>query len=629
MIESDPAHKYMGRAEMSVLSPMPQVRHILVPTAAFLILLGSSASSSAQPDSSSAVQTRIQHIENGIVPLVIIKGQAAVKVTLAERMAALHVPGVSIAVIHDGAIAWARGFGVSKVDGDAVTPDTLFQAGSISKPLTALAVLHLVQLGKLDLDTDVNRYLKTWKLPDNNFTEQKKVTLRELLSHTAGMTVHGFPGYASGAPVPTLVQVLNGEPPANTPAIRVDTVPGTLWRYSGGGYVVMQQVLGDLTGEPFPKLMHDVVLAPAGMAHSTYEQPLPAGRLAQAATPYDQNGKPIEGGAHTYPEMAPAGLWTTPSDLARYAIEVQNSLAGKSNRVLSKSMTAEMLKPGGLGNYGLGPHLGGDAANPYFDHGGADAGFLSNLFAYNHGDGVVIMTNSYSGGQLADELLRTIAHEYGWPDFQPTERTIVAMNTDVLNGYIGHYQVGRYRTMDITRNADGLVAQSQGQKPRQIFPANDRDWFFSDTNAQMSFDLDANRRATSVINHQNGVDTQAKRIDDAQAKQIGDELAAKVKNQSQDPLSEAALRRNIDELRRGEPNYDQMSPGLANITRQELSDLKGMINGLGELKSLTFKGVGPAGADIYDVAFNRGATEWRILLSADGKSESIGFRTIP
>jgi len=168
-------------------------------------------------------------------------------------MAELHVLGVSITVIHNGEIEWARGFGVTRVGGPAVTQGTLFQAASISKPVTAMAVLHLVGSGKLDLDADVNQYLKAWKVPTNKFTETSKVTLRELLTHTAGMTVHGFPGYASDSALPTVVQVLNGEKPANTPAILVDTIPGSDWRYSGGGFVVTQVLLQDVTGKASPR----------------------------------------------------------------------------------------------------------------------------------------------------------------------------------------------------------------------------------------------------------------------------------------------------------------------------------------------------------------------------------------
>jgi CubicO group peptidase (beta-lactamase class C family) len=227
------------------------------------------------------------------------------------------------------------------------------------------------------------------------------------------MTVKGFPGYAANSALPTVVQILNGEPPANTPSILVDTVPGTSGRYSGGGYVVAQQLLEDVTGIPFPRLMRDSVLAPIGMTRSTFEQPLPASWLQAVATPYDSEGSAVPGGPHVYPEMAPAGLWTTPSDLARYAIEVQKALTGKS-AVLSAAMARQMLTPNGQG---LGPQTGGKE-NPYFAHSGSNEGYKCYLFAYNNGDGAVIMTNGNSGAHLANDILLTIAYEYKWPGYQ-------------------------------------------------------------------------------------------------------------------------------------------------------------------------------------------------------------------
>lgn len=341
--------------------------------------------------------------------------------TLKERMAALHVAGVSIYVIHEGA-SWGRGFGVTQLGGQAVFPDTLFQAGSISKPVAAMAALHLVQEKKLTLDADINSELVSWKLPNSPAANGKIVTLRELLTHTAGLTVHGFPGYAAGEPVPTLIQVLDGQKPANTVPIRIENEPGSQWKYSGGGFTVMQQTLLDVTKEPFPKLMRDTVLVPLGMVHSTYQQPLPQELQASAATPYDENGSPVAGGAHTYPEMAAAGLWTTAPDLGRFAEELERSLQGRGNLhgVLSHESARQMVTPG-KGRWGLGIGIGGSDADPYFIHGGSDAGFESLLVAYqNHLDGAVVMTNAQGGTRLAEEIIRSIATEYGWPDFRST-----------------------------------------------------------------------------------------------------------------------------------------------------------------------------------------------------------------
>jgi CubicO group peptidase (beta-lactamase class C family) len=575
------------------------------------------------------VEQRIRHIQDALLPAVLIKGEPPVSTKLADRMAASHVPGVSIAVIHNGEIEWARGFGVTRVGGPAVTPNTLFQAASISKPVTAMAVLHLVGSGKLDLDKDVNQYLKTWKIPPNKFTETTKVTLRELLTHTAGMTVHGFPGYASDSALPTVVQVLNGEKPANTPAILVDTIPGTDWRYSGGGFVVTQVLLQDVTGKTFPTLMHDLVLGPIGMSRSTYEQPLPQNRMAEAAMPYQQDGQPVPGGPHIYPEMAPAGLWTTPSDLARYAIEVQKVLANKSNGVLSIAMVREMLKPG-KNQWGLGIGTGGSAEHPYFTHGGANEGFQCNLVAYNVGDGAVIMTNSDSGGQLAAELLRTIAHEYSWPDFAPHERKEITVSSDILARYVGVYAMAPGVTMTITIADGQLISQMSRQGKVPLFAESERTFFPKVVDAEIEFSQDDTKGPVSqLILHQNGRDMIAKRLDDAEAKKVADAAAAfdkRFKSQTAAPGSEAAVRRMIEELRLGKPNYDLLSPDLASATREQLPELQAMITGMGALQSVTFKGVGPGGADIYQIKFEKGSLDYRIWLAADGKTESANVR---
>jgi CubicO group peptidase (beta-lactamase class C family) len=242
-----------------------------------------------------------------------------------------------VAIIDNYKIAWAGAFGVTAPGGtEPVTTSTLFQAGSISKPVAAVGAMWLVEHGKLSLDEDVNKKLKSWKVPENEFTKDQKVTLRRLMSHSAGLTVHGFPGYAVGAPVPTMVQIFNGEKPANTDPIRVDFVPGTKMRYSGGGVTIEQQLVIDVTGRPFPQFMHDTVLSKIGMTDSYYEQPLPPARAAHTATGARANGKAVEGKWHIYPEMAAAGLWTTPTDLAKFAIEIALSKQGKANHVLSQ-----------------------------------------------------------------------------------------------------------------------------------------------------------------------------------------------------------------------------------------------------------------------------------------------------
>ncbi len=447
---------------------------------------------------SAETQRHIERVEAGLVPPVMVTGDAHAAHTLQERMAALHVSGVSIAVIHHGAIEWAQGFGVTRVGGAAVTEGTLFQAGSISKPVATLAALKLVQEGKLSLDADVNTELKSWKLPYGPEAKGKIVTLRELLTHTGGTTVHGFPGYAAGEPVPTLVQVLNGEKPANTPAIRVEAEPGTRLNYSGGGFTIVQQMMIDASGEAFAKLLQDTVLAPIGMTHSTYEQPLPGEWNAMAATPYEADGQAVVGGAHTYPERAAAGLWTTPTDLAKYAMEVERSLLGEG-RVLSKEMTAQMLTRG-MGDWGLGVQIGGSKENPYFTHGGVNEGFESDFAAYEkEGEGAVVMTNAQGGERLAQEVMRSIAAEYGWPDLKPEERTPVVLDPKVLAEYVGTYTVRPGMDIVIAQKDGHLVASVTGQGPEDVIAESATKFLVPSVGAEFGFEPDAQGKVTYLV----------------------------------------------------------------------------------------------------------------------------------
>ncbi len=301
-----------------------------------------------------------------------------------------------------------------------MTTKTLFQAGSISKPVAATGMLALVQQGKLSLDEDVNVKLKTWKVPENEFTKEQRVTLRRLASHSAGLTVHGFPGYDVDEKVPTVAQIFNGEKPANTAAIRVDFVPGTKFRYSGGGITIEQTLMIDVTGKPFPALMKELVLDKIGMTDSSYEQPLPVEWQRRTPTGTYRDGKLVHGKWHVYPEMAAAGLWTTPTDLAKFAIEIALSKQGKSNKVLTQATVQEMLTPQ-IESVGLGFFL--DKERPGdFGHNGADEGFQALLVMNaDTGDGYAAMANSDFGIAVAAEYLRSVAKEYAWKN-QPQAR---------------------------------------------------------------------------------------------------------------------------------------------------------------------------------------------------------------
>ncbi|GGH04807.1 hypothetical protein GCM10011586_21100 [Silvibacterium dinghuense] len=419
-------------------------------------------------------------------------------------MAELHIPAVSIAVIHNGVIAWAKGYGVRQTGGAPVDADTLFQAGSISKPVAAMGTLHLVQEQKLSLDADINATLTSWKLPASTSAPGAVVTLRELLTHTAGLTVHGFPGYASGVPVPSLVQVLNGEAPANTAPIRLDSIPGKEWRYSGGGYTVMQQMVIDTVKEPYPQFLHDTVLAPIGMSHSTYQQPLPASLLSNAAMPYNADGTPVPGGPHTYPEMAAAGLWTTPSDLCLYILEVQNSLAGKANHVLSQATTQTMLTAG-IGNWGLGLERGGSTSDPWFMHGGVNAGYESLFLGYDHnGNGAAVMTDAQGGSRMAAEIMSAIALAYDWPDWKPVTRTQVHVDPSVLARYVGTYELHPNFRVTFTLEGDQLMTQATNQPKFPVYPESQTKFFLTVVDGEVEFFPDDKGQASYIVLHQGG-----------------------------------------------------------------------------------------------------------------------------
>ena len=469
-----------------------------------------------KPSDDANLNARIARIESGLLPAVTIKGQPIPAMTIADRMAHYKVPGVSVAFFDRGKIVWTRTYGFADVASKKpVTTETRFQAASISKPVSALATLRLVQDGKLSLDDNVNEKLRSWTVPENEFTKEQKVTLRRILSHSAGLTVHGFPGYAADEPVPTVIQILNGEKPANTAPIRVDVVPGTLWRYSGGGFVVMQLLLTELTGKPFPQILHDLVLQPAGMKESTYEQPLPKSLWAFAATPYRDDGQPVKGGWHTYPEMAPAGLWTTPSDLARLAIEVQSEYAGNSSKILSQAMVRQMLTHQ-KDNWGLGFELESPGSALRFGHGGGNEGFRCELEAYTEsGQGIAIMTNSDSGGQIDSEYLSAVAKEYNWPDFHPVERSRAKIDPGQLSAYAGTYEGPDVGKLSVTLKDGKLYIQAAplGLEPQELLPESDGVFFILSGDITFNFQKDEKgSMATLVLHVRKELTLEAKRV---------------------------------------------------------------------------------------------------------------------
>jgi CubicO group peptidase (beta-lactamase class C family) len=458
---------------------------------------------------------RIQRIEHGLVPPVIVTGRPIATRKLEDRMRELKVPGVSAAVFHDGHIDWTSAWGYADVAAKRkVESDTLFQAASISKPVAAVVALSLVSRDRLSLDTDVNTYLKSWKVPENQFTATEKVTLRRLLTHSAGTTVHGFRGYAQTEDVPTLLQVLGGLKPANSAPIVVDIAVGSRWRYSGGGLTIVQQLIEDVTGKPFAQAARELVLDPFDMDDSTFLQPLPGKLRENAATGYRANGSPVEGRFHTYPEQAAAGLWTTPRDLAKFAMELQKIANGKSTKVLSATLARDMLQRQFEGS-GLGVVIEGQGAATRFTHGGANEGFRATFAAYRLlGSGVVVMTNSDNGGQLATELVRAIAREYRWPGLGPIERALGKADPASYKDFVGKYEVGVRSPPIVLRievEGERLFA-ALGQLRTELLPEAGDIFFSADADVRMQFVRDASRAVTEIRVWQGGVERKATRV---------------------------------------------------------------------------------------------------------------------
>jgi len=434
-----------------------------------LLAVAAACSKGGSPDSSIA----IARIRDSLMPTVVITGETPATASIATRMAELNVPAVSVAVIDGGRIVWAEAWGMADAaSGRPATPGSLFQAASISKPVTATAALQLVEEGKLDLDIPVNAYLRSWKVAESPFTAVEFVTLRRLLTHTAGLTVHGFPGYARSAEIPDAVAVLEGR--GNTAPVQVDVTPGSKWRYSGGGYTVVQVLLSDVTGQPFAGLMRERVLAPAGMTSSTYEQPLPEARWTEAATGYRPDGEPVEEGWHVYPEQAAAGLWTTPTDLARWGLAILAAYDGKEGGVIEPE-TARAMLTAGMGRYGLGAGIGEDGR--WFGHGGSNEGFRCQLVVFLDGRGAAIMTNGDRGGELIPQILATLALQYDWPDFRPEERVVANVEPAALEELVGEYRLERLDLTARIATQDGRLYLTAADFRSEILPESDSVFF--------------------------------------------------------------------------------------------------------------------------------------------------------
>ncbi len=468
----------------------------LRPTLLLLVLLTSVLN---QTFAQSSVQQRIDQVENNLTEN--IQFAESGPMNLQQQMAHYKVKGLSIAVIKDYKIDWLKSYGFADSEQKIpVTDKTLFQAASISKSLNGLGVIKLFKKRQLDLFADINTYLKSWKFPYDSLSKGKKINTANLLSHTAGLSVHGFAGYEPGTAIPTVIQILNGEQPANSAAVRSLFEPGIRPQYSGGGTTITQLLVTDITKKRYEDYMREEVLKPLGMQNSTFAQPPVGLKPGMLATGYDVEGTEIKGKYHIYLEQAPAGLWTNPGDLAKYIIETQLALAGKSAKLLDQESTKLRLSPYMNQESALGVFVEDYNGVKYFGHGGANEGFRSGYYgSFEGGNGLVIMVNS-DNGEIIQELINSIAHVYGFTGLNKTRKIVLADVSDQeLDSYLGKYQLTPDLVLSISREGKQLYAQATGQSKIAAYAETNTKFFFKVINAKMEFIKDAQGKVNKMI----------------------------------------------------------------------------------------------------------------------------------
>jgi CubicO group peptidase (beta-lactamase class C family) len=434
-------------------------------------------------------------VESHLVTSFVVKGKPVPFYSIPERMKFHKIPGLSIAFIDGDQIQWIKYYGVKQNgSSEPVTEETIFQVGSVSKPVTAALVLTLAREGKVDLDTDVNKYLKDWQIPENKFTQNEKVTLRRLLSHSAGATVHGFNGYTNTETIPTLEQILKGETPAKNNPIVIDTVPGSIWRYSGGGYTVAQKVLEDVSGKSMHQYAQEKMFSKLNMKKSFFLQPLSKKENKSAATGHTVFGKAFESN-FVQPELAAGGLWTSPSDLAKLFIELNKESKGKSDLLLDQPLATLMITPQ-MRNWALGLQVNG----PMLLHPGSCEGFRAVL-AYNKlkSQGVIMMTNGESGDNLMREILNSIRSVYQWELPGPRERDIASLSPEQYKKYCGKYQIGADLVLDIRYESENLKVYKDNELYAVLFPETESKFFILEDRHSYQFNMNTEGGVTSMM----------------------------------------------------------------------------------------------------------------------------------
>lgn len=458
------------------------------------------------------VKRRIQQVENGLIPYVPVKGFA--KWTIAGRMKYHKIPGASIAVIKNFKIDWAKSYGLADtILKKTASNQTVYSAGSVSKLLMAFAAMRLVEQGRINLDSPINNYLKSWKLAENDFTKNKPVTLRMLLSHTGGTSQTSYFGFMPDKkPLPTIVEIVSGASIAETRPVVVNSEPGKEFRYSGGGSMVAQLALMDITGKDFNSIISEQIFEPLVLKQATFQQPLSASFANNAAWAYSEASW-FKGMPYVYPQQAAAGLYINATNLATFIIEIQKAYAGNS-KLMKKSTAEQMLTPMAKiseGSYleqiGLGAFLLERTGNrnrkgKYFEHQGVNAGFVTYAMgSVEDGNGVVIMMNSgddFNGFGM--ELRRSVAQVYGWNNFLPEEINPISMSAAALDKFTGRYRMADDEVLYLRREKNYLVENINQGKDIYCFPTGKDSIVFTDFNIKGFFYRNTNNNVTGLRN---------------------------------------------------------------------------------------------------------------------------------
>jgi CubicO group peptidase (beta-lactamase class C family) len=492
---------------MRASGPSPGLRRLAL--VAFLALLAAGCETRQQ----ALTHSRIRKVEKGLLRAIYLKGQTPERLSLEARMEFYKVPGASLAIMDRNGLEWARAYGVRDAHlREPVTEATIFQAGALAQPLAAAAALRLVDQGRLDLDEDVNGRLRTWKVPANEFTERKPVTLREILSGTAGFPETETPGFPPDQRPPSLRDILAAAPGSDAVPAEPTSVPGAEAKPSSLAYAVLQQLLEDVTSRPFSGFMRETVFDPLSLRASTFDVPLPESERIHAASGHGRDGRPIEGKWLDYPAAAAEGLWTTPTELLTFASDILETAMGKDGKILSAARARDMLSRQAA-NMGFGFEIEGTGRDIRFTLRGRTRGFGCSLDVYPYkGQGAVIMTNSDNGGLLGNEILRAISAAYEWPDFKPEARPLYRLDPSIYEQYVGRYRVNPDYELDVRYEDYYLVIQPTGQAPTRFYVESPTLFFSVDPYIRIQFLTDAKGMVTGLILWQQDFKQEAQKI---------------------------------------------------------------------------------------------------------------------